>query len=61
MLPMKSRLAVYMAYKYYTNLFKKIKKCRAEVLMTKRIRVSNARKVYLLMEMILSKNLNLVR
>ena len=60
-LPMKSRLAVYMAYKYYTNLFKKIKKCRAEVLMTKRIRVSNARKVYLLMEMILSKNLNLVR
>lgn len=61
MLPMKSRLAVFMAYKYYTNLFKKIKKCRAEVLMTKRIRVSNARKVYLLMEMILSKNLNLVR
>ena len=60
-LPMKSRLAVYMAYKYYTNLFKKIKKCRVEVLMTKRIRVSNARKVYLLMEMILSKNLNLVR
>lgn len=61
MLPMKSRLAVYMAYKYYTNLFKKIKKCRAEVLMTKRIRVSNARKVYLMMEMLLSKNLNLVK
>ena len=61
MLPIKSRLAVYMAYKYYTNLFKKIKKCRAEVLMTKRIRVSNARKVYLFLEMILSKNINLVR
>lgn len=60
MLPMNSKLAVFMAYKYYINLFKKIKKCRAEVLMTKRIRVSNARKVYLMFETILSKNLSLV-
>ena len=47
MLPMSSRLVVFMAYKYYTNLFKKIKKCKPEILMHKRISVSNARKVYL--------------
>ncbi len=61
MLPMSSKLAVFMAYKYYTNLFKKIKKCKPEVLMQKRISVSNARKIYLLGEMILAKNFNLVR
>ena len=61
MLPMSSRLAVFMAYKYYTNLFKKIKKCKPEILMHKRISVSNARKVYLFGEMILFKNLNFVR
>ena len=55
---MSSRLAVFMAYKYYTNLFKKIKKCKPEILMHKRISVSNARKVYLFGEMILFKNLN---
>lgn len=60
MLPMSSRLAVYMAYKYYTNLFKKIKKCKPEMLMQKRISVSNARKVYLMGEMIVFKNLNFV-
>ena len=61
MLPMSSKLAVFMAYKYYTNLFKKIKKCKPEILMQKRISVSNARKVYLFGEMILAKNLNFVR
>lgn len=61
MLPMSSRLAVFMAYKYYTNLFKKIKKCKPEMLLQKRIRVSNARKVYLMGEMLVFKNLNLVR
>jgi phytoene/squalene synthetase len=60
MLPMNSKVAVFMAYKYYINLFKKIRNCRAEVLMTKRIRVSNARKVYLMFETLLTKNLNMV-
>ena len=60
-LPMSSRLAVFMAYKYYTNLFKKIRKCKPEHLIAKRIRVSNARKVYLFGEMMLCKNLNFSR
>lgn len=57
-LPLSSRLAVFMAYKYYTNLFEKIRKCRPELLLTRRIRVSNARKLYLFGEMMLFKNFN---
>ena len=60
MLPLTCRLAVFMAYKYYFNLFKKIRKTKPELLLTKRIRVSNARKIYLFGEMILNKNLNLL-
>ncbi len=60
MLPMSCRLAVFMAYKYYFNLFKKIRKTEPQLLLTKRIRVSNARKIYLMGEMILNKNLNLL-
>lgn len=60
MLPMTSKLAVFMAYKYYTNLFKKIKKTEPKVLLTKRIRVSNARKAYLMCELVVTKNLNLL-
>ncbi|QDP84233.1 phytoene/squalene synthase family protein [Chryseobacterium sp. SNU WT5] len=60
MLPISSKLAVFMAYKYYFNLFKKIRKTEAKLLLTKRIRVSNARKMYLFGEMILNKNLNLL-
>lgn len=60
LLPISCKLAVYMAYKYYFNLFKKIRKTEPELLLTKRIRVSNARKIYLMGEMLLNKNLNLL-
>lgn len=60
MLPISSRIAVFMAYKYYMNLFRKIRNTEPDMLLTKRIRVSNARKIYLFGEMMLSKNLNLV-
>lgn len=60
MLPISSRIAVFMAYKYYLNLFKKIRRTTPEVLLHKRISVSNARKIYLFGEMMLNKNLNLV-
>ena len=60
MLPISCKLAVFMAYKYYFNLFKKIRNTKAEMLLKKRIRVSNARKMYLFGEMILNKNLNLL-
>lgn len=60
MLPMSSRIAVFMAYKYYFNLLKKIRKAKPEQLLTQRIRVSNARKMYLFGEMMINKNFNLV-
>lgn len=60
MLPASSQKAVYMAYKYYINLFRKIKKCSPETLMKQRIRVSNARKAYLYGEMILLRNFSIV-
>lgn len=59
MLPISSKLAVFMAYKYYFNLLKKIKRTKPEALLTKRISVSSARKMYLFGEMMLNKNLNL--
>lgn len=60
MLPISSKLAVFMAYRYYINLFKKIKNTEPKVLLTKRIRVSNARKAYLMFELLLTKNFNLL-
>lgn len=60
-LAISSRLAVFMAYKYYFNLFKKIRKVKPEQLLKKRIRVSNARKMVLFGEMFLSHNFNLIR
>lgn len=47
-LPKKSKMGVYIAYIYYFNLFKKIKKTSAKEIMHKRIRISNKRKTTLL-------------
>lgn len=47
-LPASSRLGVYCAYKYYLNLFYKIKKLPAKIITERRIRVSDKRKLYLL-------------
>lgn len=60
-LPISSRLAVFMAYKYYINLFKKIRKVQPEHLLQKRIRVSNGRKMVLFAEMLVSQKLNLIQ
>jgi phytoene synthase len=47
-LPANSRLGVYCAYKYYLNLFYKIRSLPASAITEKRIRVSDKRKLYLL-------------
>jgi phytoene/squalene synthetase len=47
-LPGRSRLAVLVAYLYYTRLLEKLKKTPAEKIMNQRIRVNNARKLTLL-------------
>jgi phytoene synthase len=55
-LPKEARFGVYVAYKYYVQLLKKVDKTPAEVLMDKRIRVSNSLKTYLLFESYISYN-----
>lgn len=47
-LPKGARLGVYLAYKYYTNLFYKIKSAPPQSVAQKRFRISSKRKVYLL-------------
>lgn len=47
-LPSGARSGVYLAYVYYKKLFNKIKKVPAESVMTERIRISNGRKVGLM-------------
>ena len=45
MLPEGAKFGVYLAYKYYLNLFKKIRKTEAEKVLHTRIRVSNPKKL----------------
>lgn len=48
-LPSSSRFGVYLAYKYYLSLFKKIKNTSAEKIMNQRIRIHNGQKISLAM------------
>lgn len=49
MLPNSSRFGVYLAYKYYRSLFRKIKGTSAKKIMNERIRISNPKKLSLMM------------
>ncbi|SIT20355.1 phytoene/squalene synthase family protein [Chryseobacterium gambrini] len=48
-LPPSSRFGVYLAYRYYISLFRKIKKTSAAKIINQRIRISNGRKLSLMM------------
>ncbi|HEU0136036.1 MAG TPA: phytoene/squalene synthase family protein [Flavobacterium sp.] len=48
-LPLKARFGVYVAYKYYYTLFKKIKMTKATQIMQKRIRIANHYKAYIIL------------
>lgn len=49
MLPRTSRFGVYLAYRYYVSLFNKIRKISACKIVNQRIRISNRRKISLMM------------
>ena len=49
MLPRTSRFGVYLAYRYYVSLFNKIRKTSACKIINQRIRISNRRKISLMM------------
>lgn len=48
-LPNSSRFGVYLAYRYYISLFRKIKRTSAQKIINQRIRISNGRKFSLMM------------
>lgn len=58
-LPEGSRIGVYLAYKYYLKLFKKIKAIQPSRIMQERIRISNARKITLLARSFAMHKMNL--
>ena len=60
MLPKEARFGVYVAYKYYCQLLKKVEKTPAKKLQEKRIRVSNTSKTYLLLESFFYYKLNII-
>lgn len=49
MLPASSKFGVYLAYRYYVSLFRKIKRTSAGKIINQRIRISNSRKISLMM------------
>lgn len=59
-LPGKSKLAVLTAYYYYLSLLRKIKKTDAKVILNKRIRISNPRKISLMAKAIIAYKLKLI-
>ncbi len=59
-LPKGSRFGVYLAYKYYTNLFAKIKRANAARVKQERIRVNDSKKVYLLFSSAVKHSFNML-
>ena len=59
-LPKGCRFGVYVAYKYYLNLFNKIKSAPVEQLSEKRIRVNDGKKIYILLKSYLRASFNVL-
>ncbi|MEO8412293.1 MAG: phytoene/squalene synthase family protein [Ginsengibacter sp.] len=59
-LPLKARFGVYVAYKYYLSLFKKIKRTQAAKILDQRIRIPNYSKVMIVVRARVKNQLNLI-
>lgn len=59
-LPLKARFGVYVAYKYYGSLFRKIKKAQPAEILEQRIRIPNYRKAIILVRAGVKNQLNLI-
>lgn len=57
-LPLESRFGVYIAYRYYLKLLKKLKKADSEKILGGRIRISNGLKVFILTKSYIRYKLN---
>ena len=60
MLPLKARFGVYVAFKYYYSLFKKIKKTNHEAILKARIRIPTPGKLFIVAKATLRSQLNLL-
>lgn len=58
-LPLSSRFAVYLAYRYYNGLFEKIRTTKSEKLFSKRIRINNFEKMVLFSKVFVYQKLRL--
>lgn len=59
-LPLKARFGVYVAYKYYLSLFKKIKKLQPQKILDTRVRIPDHGKVFILTKAGIRSQLNLL-
>ncbi|MDB5203142.1 MAG: phytoene/squalene synthase family protein [Ferruginibacter sp.] len=59
-LPLKARFGVYVAYKYYLSLFRKIKKSQPAMLLENRIRIPNYSKAMIVMRAGLRSQFNIL-
>lgn len=59
-LPMKAKFGVYVAYKYYMSLFKKIKRVQPTRILQERIRIPNYRKAMIIVRAGVKNQLNLI-
>jgi phytoene/squalene synthetase len=58
-LPIKAKFGVYVAYKYYYSLFRKIKQIEPKYILQKRIRIPNYHKAYIVIRASVKNRLNL--
>ena len=59
-LPRGARLGVFTSYRYYLSLFYKIRESGADSILTRRIRINNSKKVYLLTSSAVKNRLGLL-
>lgn len=59
-LPLKARFGVYLAYKYYLSLFKKIKAVQPERILEERIRIPNYQKAWVAAKVVVRTQLNML-
>ena len=59
-LPLKAKFGVYVAYKYYLSLFKKIKRTQPARILEQRIRIPNYSKAFIVVRAGVKNQLNLI-
>jgi phytoene/squalene synthetase len=59
-LPLKAKFGVYVAYKYYYSLFKKIKQIAPQRILQQRVRIPNYHKVYIVFRASVKNRLRLI-